>query len=114
DPHRATASMAVEHSRRLRHHRRRYSRRELTAKTRAAGLELARVTSFVTLLLPLMAASRVLQRHRTAFDPASEFRTARRLTAPLAGAMRAEEALIRRGLSLPTGGSLLAVARRPV
>jgi SAM-dependent methyltransferase len=95
------------------HHVRRYSRSELVANLRRAGLEPVRVTSFVSALLPLMAASRVLERRaRRPYDPTAEHERSARLRAPLAAVMRAEVALIRRGLSLPAGGSLLAVATR--
>jgi SAM-dependent methyltransferase len=95
------------------HHVRRYTRRELVAKFDRAGLEPLRVTSFVSVLLPLMAASRVLERRsRGSYDPAAEHERSARLRRPLAAAMLAEAALIRRGLSFPAGGSLLAVAMR--
>ena len=42
-------------------HQRRYGRRELAAKLERAGLRLRWASSFVTLLLPLMAASRAWQ-----------------------------------------------------
>ena len=44
-------------------HVRRYAERDLAAKVRAAGFEVLRLTSFVSLLLPLMLASRLRQRH---------------------------------------------------
>jgi len=92
------------------HHRRRYSRSELKAKLQRAGLEVKRLTSFVTVLLPAMMASRLVARRQREFQPDREFRTARSVRAPLAATMRAEEALIALGVSLPVGGSLLAVA----
>jgi SAM-dependent methyltransferase len=95
------------------HHVRRYTRRELVAKLRAARLEPVRVTSFVSLLLPLMAVSRLVERRSGAdYDPSAEHARSARLRRPLAAVMRAEGALIRRGVSLPAGGSLLAVAVR--
>ena len=45
-------------------HKRRYRRRELVEKVSAAGLEIERITSFVSLLLPAMIASRFLDRRR--------------------------------------------------
>jgi SAM-dependent methyltransferase len=95
------------------HHVRRYTRRELTAKLARAGFELRRVTSFVTLLLPAMAVSRILERRsRRPFDPVVEHQRSARVAGPLEAVMRLETMLIRRGVSLPAGGSLLAVARR--
>jgi SAM-dependent methyltransferase len=94
------------------HHVRRYTRRELRAKLAGAGLTLRRTTSFVSILLPAMAASRVLQRGaEKRYDPVGEHERAARLRRPLEATLRAERALIRRGVSLPAGGSLLAVAQ---
>jgi SAM-dependent methyltransferase len=96
------------------HHVRRYTRRELRDKLRAAGFEIARLTSFVSILLPAMLASRALQRGKAQdYDPRIEHEQAARLRRPLEATLRAEHALIRRGVSLPVGGSLLAVARVP-
>jgi SAM-dependent methyltransferase len=95
------------------HHVRRYTRRELRRKLAAAGLDVLRMTSFVTILLPAMAVSRVLQRgDAEAYDPVGEHERAARLRRPLEATLRAERALIRRGISLPAGGSLLAIARQ--
>ena len=49
-------------------HKRRYTRRELTAKLEAAGLEILKFTSFVTVLLPVMYASRLTKRQRPRRD----------------------------------------------
>ena len=95
------------------HHVRRYTRRELAAKLRGAGLEPVRITSFVTLLLPPMALSRLAERRaRRPYDPVAEHERSSKLRRPLEATMRMESALIRRGISLPAGGSLLAVAVR--
>lgn len=94
-------------------HVRRYTRGELAAKLSGAGLEPVRITSFVSLLVPLMALSRLVERRsRRPFDPVAEHERSSRLRRPLEAIMRLEGALIRRGVSLPAGGSLLAVARR--
>ena len=95
------------------HHVRRYTRPELVAKLTGAGLEPVMVTSFVTLLLPLMALSRLAERRaRPPYDPVAEHERSSRLRRPLEATMRIESALIRRGVSLAAGGSLLAVAVR--
>jgi SAM-dependent methyltransferase len=95
------------------HHVRRYPRGELVAKLNRTGLEPMRVTSFVSLLLPLMAVSRLVERRSGgSYNPAAEHARSARLSWPLAAVMRAEAALIRRGVSFPAGGSLLAVAVR--
>jgi SAM-dependent methyltransferase len=93
-------------------HRRRYRRRELVTRVRAAGLEVVSVTSWVTSLLPLMALSRLRPR-RGPFDPAHELRQGRLTRTVLERVLGAEQALIERGVSLPAGGSLVVVARRP-
>ncbi len=89
-------------------HQRRYGRAELLRKLSAAGFERAWATSFVTLLLPLMALSR-LQKHARE----SEMRPGRVANAVLGAFMHLERGLIAAGLSLPAGGSLLAVAHKP-
>lgn len=93
------------------HHVKRYTRRELIEELRAAGFEPVRVTSFVSLLLPAMMAAR-LGKKETA-DVEGELGMAAPLNAACFAVMRLEIALIRAGLRLPAGGSLLAVARRP-
>jgi len=93
-------------------HQRRYSRAELVALAEGAGLTVLHATSFVTLLLPAMVLSRLVQR-RAEVVPDREFRMSGRVNGLAMGVMRAELALIRAGLSLPVGGSLLLVARRP-
>jgi SAM-dependent methyltransferase len=94
------------------HHQRRYTRRGLRERLGAAGFEILLTTSFVTTLLPAMAASRLAERVRSApYDAMSEHRSAERLGVLPELPLRLERALIRRGARLPAGGSLLAVAR---
>jgi len=91
-------------------HVRRYTRSGLTTLVRKAGFDVLRVTSFVTLLLPLLIAAR---RTRTApDDPIRGLRISRAGNAVLSAVMTLEGWLIRRGVSWPIGGSLLLVARR--
>lgn len=95
-------------------HVRRYTAAELTRKLRDSGFAIERSTSFVSLLLPAMLLSRVLQRRSLLkdFDPTAEFRLNPLLNAVFLGLMQVEIALIRAGLSLPFGGSRLVVARK--
>jgi SAM-dependent methyltransferase len=93
-------------------HRRRYTRSDLTSKVRGAGFELVRCTSCFTTTLPMVAASRLRRRGR-ACDPLAEFRIPRPLNRLLDGLMECEWQLIKWGVSLPAGGSLLLAARRP-
>ena len=95
-------------------HVRRYRRPELHAKLTAAGLEVVRMTSFVSVLLPFMFLSRLTRRVPDAqYDPLAELRIAPWLNRALEAALAAERALIRAGVSFPAGGSLLAIGRRP-
>jgi SAM-dependent methyltransferase len=94
-------------------HKRRYTRRELAAKVRRAGFVLARATSFVSLLLPAMLASRLARRRgRHAGDPLPELGVGRTTNAVLAAILGVERALVTAGVSFPAGGSLLLVARK--
>lgn len=94
------------------HHVRRYTRRELVGKLRAAGFQVRQTTSFVSVLLPAMVLSRARQRLRgaQAFDPTAELRLPRALNRAFTGALALERGLIARGVSLPAGGSLFVVA----
>jgi SAM-dependent methyltransferase len=95
-------------------HKRRYTRRQLTAKLRTAGFDILRCSSFVTTLLPVLYASRLAKRRQSTADFATdsyELEISRVANTLCSGAMRVDEALIGMGLSLPAGGSLLAVAR---
>ena len=95
-------------------HVRRYTAPELRQKLTRAGFEVVRMTSFVSLLLPLMMLSRRARRTPQAdYDPLDELRISTPVNAVLERVLDAERLLIRAGLDLPAGGSLLAVARRP-
>jgi SAM-dependent methyltransferase len=107
--HPALWSAVDEYSR----HVRRYRRSELLTKLRDSGFEVVRWTSFVSLLLPVLALSRLRFRGKKAFDPLSEYRAPPFVDSAFGWVLTAERALIRCDVSLPVGGSLLAVARRP-
>jgi SAM-dependent methyltransferase len=95
------------------HHRRRYTRRGLTAKVRAAGLEVVAASSFVTTLLPAVLLSRAVRRlARRPYDLFAELEPPRPLNAAFERILDAERFLIERGVSLPVGVSLLLVARK--
>lgn len=85
------------------HHKRRYTARELRAKALEAGLKVARLSYFNTLLFPLAAAARLLQQKGTALPPAPVNRA-------LEAIFSAERFVVGR-LTLPFGVSLLAVLR---
>jgi SAM-dependent methyltransferase len=94
-------------------HERRYRRADLVRKVEDAGLQAVRVTSFVTLLLPLLAASRLRGgRASSTYEFEREFSLPRFVDNSLERTVVAELALIARGVSLPAGGSLLVVAKK--
>ena len=92
-------------------HVRRYTRRELVDRVRAAGFTVLRTTSFVSLLLPLMAASRWRDARKTRGPAASELYVPRLVNTALSSVLTLERGLIRAGISFPAGGSLFLVAR---
>ena len=94
-------------------HVRRYRRGELQTKLRRAGFLLLLQTSFVTLLLPAMVASRIAQRGAPVNgDSMSELRLPHAMNRVFEGVMALERAMIRLGVRFPAGGSLLLVARK--
>lgn len=95
------------------HHVRRYSARDLREKVLAAGFRIVMMTSFVSLVLPLMMLSRFLRRAPKAdFDVLAELRVGRIANFLLASVLALERALIQTGVRFPAGGSLLLVAVR--
>jgi SAM-dependent methyltransferase len=94
-------------------HVRRYTAEELRTKVKMAGFEILRVTSFVSILLPIMMISRLKDRRSDlAFDPMSEFKISSLMNTLLEKMLGFERFFIRLGLSMPIGGSLLLVARK--
>lgn len=91
-------------------HVRRYRRRELIDRVTAAGLQVEYVTSFVSLLLPLMVVSRWRAR-RAAGE--SELQVTAPVNGVLMAIMSVERRLIVSGGTFAAGGSLLLVARKP-
>lgn len=117
------------------HHKRRYSRSELKGKVERAGFHPLFCTSFVTSLLPMMLASRWMSRKRHRRGSRVEGREQEspeeqcpqddsrcssnrefNLPSPINGLFRValsfERLLIRTGVSLPVGGSLVLVAMK--
>jgi SAM-dependent methyltransferase len=92
-------------------HRRRYTRRDLVGKMTAAGFRMLRVTSFTSFALPLMAAARLRPR-KAKIVLSQELAIPQPLNRFLLGVGVLERAIIRGGMSLPMGGSLLAVGVR--
>ncbi len=96
------------------YHVRRYTAAGLRSRLEHAGFEVIRMTSFVSLLLPLQFISRSRIRRRRldpSFDVMDELRIHPVTDAMLGSVMRLERSLIELGISFPAGGSLLVVAR---
>lgn len=92
-------------------HKRRYLKKELAEKVAMAGFQILHMTSFVSLLLPLMAASRLLgvSNHK---DRKGELQQPHLLNELLKGICSIERRLIANGVSFPAGGSLLCVGQK--
>tara|TARA_B100000029_G_scaffold442035_1_gene460204 strand:- start:294 stop:1067 length:774 start_codon:yes stop_codon:yes gene_type:complete len=92
-------------------HARRYSRAELIGKVIESGLKVEYVTSFVSLLVPLMWLTR-LRAVDANYDPMDEFHIPNWLNRSLEMIMSFEIALLKFGMKLPIGGSLLLLAKK--
>lgn len=94
-------------------HKRRYTKKELVKKVKAAGFQIVRVTSFVSFLLPLMLFSRMKRQLSSGkFDPLSELEIGRIANVVLENILAVERVFIKCGFSFPAGGSLLVIAKR--
>lgn len=92
-------------------HVRRYRRYELEDKLRASGFRVVFSTSFVSLLLPLLVASRLRQRQPAGDARAdAEFTPRPMVNGALYHVLRLESLLIRAGLRFPAGGTRLVAA----
>jgi len=95
-------------------HRRRYTRRQLLDRVSGVGFQILRVTSLVSLPLPLMVMSRLRGLcRRDTFDAMEELNVGKRLNAALLAVLDFERRLIQRGVAFRAGGSLLVVAGKP-
>lgn len=98
-------------------HKRRYSRRDLVGKLRANSFDIDYATSFLFILFPLMLLSRLFDRGGDK-SPSDEQGLEKRvkfsgvLNAIFDLFMRIDEGLIRLGISLPFGGTLVVIARK--
>jgi SAM-dependent methyltransferase len=98
-------------------HKRRYNRKELNNKFTQNGFEVIYVSSFVFTLFPLMLVSRYFKRdkkfkERSFEEKLTEFQLNPFANFLLESFMRIDELLLSTGVSLPFGGSLIAVARK--
>jgi SAM-dependent methyltransferase len=91
------------------HHQRRYRRGELEEKLRRCGFEVIFSSSFNSLLLPLIAASRLIGRERE--EDVYEFSVPPVIARVLLATLRAEVWMTLKGAGWPAGGSRVVVAR---
>lgn len=99
-------------------HKRRYSRSEMLGKLKQAGFEIDWVSSYVFTLFPMMAISRILKKKAPKDNTYQETVQTEIVLPPVLDKlmeflMGIDKALIRLGVSLPFGGSLYVVARKP-
>lgn len=95
-------------------HVRRYRRHELTDKLTAAGFRILFSTSFVSLLLPMLAASRWRKRKPgSTTNTHAEFMLPVPINSTLYAVLHLEALLIRSGLRFPIGGTRLVAAVKP-
>ena len=94
------------------HHKRRYTKNELTRKIQKAGFQVVEIISFVSLLLPIMLMSRLNNKSKKEFDSMREFSIPRFLNLIFEKIMDFERLLIKMGLKFPAGGSLLCVGKK--
>lgn len=98
-------------------HKRRYTRPELLGKLQQNGFNIVFSSSFVFTLFPLMLLARLWDRRPSKANSKDAFTA--RVAFPgwmnwlFDKIMRVDEFLIKCGISLPFGGSLLAVAQKP-
>lgn len=98
-------------------HKRRYSRGELKQKMEASGFKIRYTTSFVFFLFPLMLVARLLDKKRDDADSDENALSKRVKFSPVLSSvmgffMRIDEFLVKRGISLPYGGTLIMVAEK--
>ena len=92
-------------------HKRRYNRKELRDKLRKQGFEIKYLGSFVFTLFPLMVFSRMMKK-KDRQNTKAEYEIPRIINGFFLGLMHLDFLLIRLGVSLPFGGSLVCVARK--
>lgn len=100
-------------------HKRRYSRGELIEKLKANGFDICFSTSFLFFLFPLMLISRLFDKGKGR-DGSRSNKQALQKRVQFSGSlnaifnllMRIDEGLIKMGISLPVGGTLVVVAKK--
>lgn len=96
-------------------HKRRYTKTELFHKLKNAGFQITYYTSFVFILFPLMYLSRIFKKNKDkemTYETNSELKLNPIINKVFEQFMRIDEILIKVGISLPIGGSLIVVATK--
>ena len=93
-------------------HRRRYTRRSITAVVESAGFEVERSSYYFSFLVPPAIAQRKTPLRRFMDDNGETSSSGRLVTAVMERLCRAERAWMRRGWPVPFGLSIWLVARR--
>lgn len=91
-------------------HVRRYTSTELKNKVMNAGFKIIEVISFVSLLFPFLYVSRFLKTKHA--DALAELKLPRTLNLIFETLMNLERQLIKKGVRIPFGGSLLLIAEK--
>ena len=95
-------------------HVRRYNAPELKAKVQQAGFKVTRMSSFVSLLLPLMLVTRLTHKGKShgEYNVMHELKLGGLANTILEKVLDLERGLIHLGIPLPFGGSLLLIAHK--
>jgi SAM-dependent methyltransferase len=94
-------------------HARRYGIDELGDKLAAAGFRIEMRSSFVTILLPVLALTRRFGKPSDGAELRAEYRLPRALDALFEATLDVERMLFSMGARVPFGGSQLMVAQKP-
>lgn len=101
------------------YHKRRYSRKELNQKLLKSGFEIVYISSFVFMLFPFMYVSRFFKQKKTdiiteeiILKEMNELELNPMINFIFGLFMKIDEMFIKLGISLPFGGSLIAVAKK--
>ncbi|MBW0177689.1 MAG: class I SAM-dependent methyltransferase [Sediminibacterium sp.] len=95
-------------------HKRRYEMMELLEKVKEAGFKVEYLGSFIFFLFPIMLVSRSLTKFKKSKEikGTEEFISGKMINGILQFFIYLDEVLIRMGLRLPFGGSLICVAKK--
>jgi SAM-dependent methyltransferase len=94
-------------------HKRRYSRKDLFEKLSEAGFKTLRIASFISFLLPFLLLSRWKAKVGDENPILREFTIPHNFNVAFAKICDLELLLMKKGLTMPFGGSLVAIAQKP-